>query len=46
VLLDANPLEDIGNTGKIRAVVLRGKVLDRTALDEMLSSVEKFAAAN
>jgi len=46
VLLDANPLDDISNTGKIRAVVLRGKFLDRIALNDILSSVEKFAATN
>jgi cytosine/adenosine deaminase-related metal-dependent hydrolase len=37
VLLDANPLEDIHNTQKIRAVVLNGKYLDRTALDKLLA---------
>jgi imidazolonepropionase-like amidohydrolase len=37
VLLDANPLEDIGNTRKIRAVILRGKFLDRAALDNLLA---------
>lgn len=36
VLLDANPLEDIGNTKKISAVVLRGRHLDRAALDALL----------
>lgn len=46
LLLDANPLEDIRNTQKIRAVVLRGKLLDRGALDEILASVQKFAAAH
>lgn len=46
VLLDANPLEDIANTTKIRAVVLHGKMLDRATLDAMLSSVEKFATSN
>ncbi|MGC1906327.1 MAG: amidohydrolase family protein [Candidatus Acidiferrum sp.] len=46
VLLDANPLDDIRNTEKIRALILRGKLLDRVALDQMLSSVEKFAATN
>jgi imidazolonepropionase-like amidohydrolase len=46
VLLDANPLADIRNTQKIRALILRGRLLDRTALDELLSSEEKFAAAN
>jgi imidazolonepropionase-like amidohydrolase len=37
VLLDANPLEDIHNTQKIRAVVLNGKYLDRAALDNLLA---------
>jgi imidazolonepropionase-like amidohydrolase len=46
VLLDANPLEDIHNTQKIRALVVRGKLLDRAALDALLSSSQKFAAAN
>jgi imidazolonepropionase-like amidohydrolase len=44
VLLDANPLEDIANTKKIRAVVLAGRYLDRTELDRMLKRVEKAAA--
>jgi cytosine/adenosine deaminase-related metal-dependent hydrolase len=44
VLLDANPLEDIANTKKIRAVVLAGRYLDRTELDRMLKGVEKAAA--
>jgi imidazolonepropionase-like amidohydrolase len=43
VLLDANPLEDIQNTQKIRAVVLNGKVLDRSALDGLLERAAKFA---
>jgi imidazolonepropionase-like amidohydrolase len=46
VLLDANPLYDIHNTQKIRGVILRGKFFDRSALDEMLAKVERFAAAN
>jgi imidazolonepropionase-like amidohydrolase len=36
VLLDADPLADIGNTRRIRAVVVNGRLLDRTALDAML----------
>jgi imidazolonepropionase-like amidohydrolase len=44
VLLDANPLEDIANTKKIRAVVVAGRYLDRTELDRMLKGVEKAAA--
>ena len=43
VLLDANPLDDIHNTQKIRAVLLHGQLLDRPALDSLLSSVGHFA---
>jgi imidazolonepropionase-like amidohydrolase len=46
LLLDANPLDDIHNTRKIRAVIVRGKLVDRNALDELLTKEEKFAAAN
>lgn len=46
VLLDANPLEDIRNTNRIRAVVVNGKILDRDALDSMLAAVEKNAGVN
>jgi imidazolonepropionase-like amidohydrolase len=46
LLLDANPLEDIRNTEKIRAVVIRGTLLDRGALDGILSAVTKFAKAH
>ncbi len=31
-----NPLEDIRNTARIRAVVLDGRYLNRTALDKLL----------
>src|ERR1700733_1064856 len=44
VLLDANPLEDIANTKKIRAVVLAGRYFDRSELDRMLKGVAKAAA--
>ncbi|HEY2592049.1 MAG TPA: amidohydrolase family protein, partial [Steroidobacteraceae bacterium] len=44
VLLDANPLDNIANTKKIRAVVLAGRYLDRPELDRMLKGVEKAAA--
>ena len=37
VLLDANPADDIRNTQKIRAVILRGKFLDRENLDKLLA---------
>jgi hypothetical protein len=43
VLLDANPLEDISNTQKIRAVIANGRYFDRPALDELLADVEKAA---
>ena len=44
VLLDANPLDEIGNTKKIDAVVYGGKPYTRDQLDEMLATVEKLAA--
>jgi len=46
VLLDSNPLDDIHNTQKIHAVILRGKSLDRSALDQLLINAERFAVAN
>jgi imidazolonepropionase-like amidohydrolase len=46
LLLDGNPLDNIGNIGRIRAVFVRGKLLDRQMLDDMLESVEKFAGEN
>ncbi len=38
VLLDANPLEDIRNTQRIGAVVMRGRLLQRRELDALLAS--------
>ncbi len=38
VLLDANPLEEIRNTERIWAVVLRGKLLQKPALEELLAT--------
>jgi imidazolonepropionase-like amidohydrolase len=46
VLLEANPLSDIQNTQRICAVILRGKLLDRKALDGTLVAEKNFAAAN
>src|SRR5215472_1577184 len=46
VLLGANPLEDIGNTKKITAVIARGRVFDRAALDRILIDVEAAAKSN
>jgi imidazolonepropionase-like amidohydrolase len=43
VLLTANPLEDIRNTQKISAVLARGRLFDRAALDEILTQVEAAA---
>jgi imidazolonepropionase-like amidohydrolase len=37
VLLDGNPLADITNTMKIRAVVANGRYFDRAALDGLLA---------
>jgi len=45
VLLDANPLEDIRNTQKIRGVFMQGHYFDRQALDGLLQKVETQAAA-
>jgi imidazolonepropionase-like amidohydrolase len=45
VLLDANPLEDIGNTRKISVVIRSGKYLDRAALDKLLAEAKSAAAA-
>ena len=43
VLLDANPLDDIRNTTKINSVVVNGRFLDRTALDQLLTQVRAIA---
>jgi imidazolonepropionase-like amidohydrolase len=40
VLLDANPLEDIRNTQKIRAVVADGRLYRRAELDRLMAKVE------
>jgi imidazolonepropionase-like amidohydrolase len=42
VLLNDNPLSDIANTRKIANVVYGGKLFTRTALDDMLTRVEKL----
>jgi hypothetical protein len=41
ILLDANPLQDIRNTSRINAVILRGQLLDRAALDAMLAKARE-----
>jgi CubicO group peptidase (beta-lactamase class C family) len=45
VLLEANPLEDIANTRRIAAVLLRGRYLDREGLDGLLADAERAAGA-
>ena len=46
VLLDADPLENIRNTERIRAVVVRGRYLDRKALDGLLAEELAFVGKN
>ena len=43
VLLERNPLADIHNTRSVEAVVLRGRFIERSALDEMLAQAETAA---
>lgn len=42
VLLNSNPLEDIQATQEISAVILKGQLFDRTALDNLLDVVLKI----
>ena len=46
VLLDADPLADIRNAQRIRAVIVNGTLLNRVELDRMLAGVERFAATH
>jgi imidazolonepropionase-like amidohydrolase len=46
VLLDANPLDDIHNTEKIRAVIVNGRLLERAELDAFLAEAEQFASSH
>jgi len=41
VLLDADPLADIANTRRIHAVVLRGRVFGREAIDRLKEEVKR-----
>src|SRR4030095_11165735 len=43
VLLDANPLLDIANTQKINGVVVAGKLINKSELQRMLSTIETAA---
>ncbi len=46
VLLDADPLADIANTTRIRAVVANGRYYDRVALDELLVQAQQAARSH
>lgn len=43
VLLDGNPLEEVGNVRRIHAVVAAGRLLDRPELDRLLAQVRDEA---
>jgi imidazolonepropionase-like amidohydrolase len=43
VLLEANPLDDVGNTRRIAAVVMNGRFLSREWLDKALGDAEAAA---
>ena len=45
ILLDANPLDDIANTRRIRAVIHDGRLYDRSRLDGLLAFVRNQAAS-
>ncbi|MCZ6717948.1 MAG: amidohydrolase family protein [Gammaproteobacteria bacterium] len=45
VLLDADPLSDIKNTSRIRAVVADGQYFDRESLDRMLDGIAVAVAS-
>jgi imidazolonepropionase-like amidohydrolase len=42
VLLNMNPLENIENTKSIETVIVRGKVINRKALDSLLAQAKSF----
>ena len=44
LVLDANPLQDIGATRKIRTVISKGSVYDRARLDKILADTKAWAA--
>ena len=46
VLLDANPLDQIGNARRINAVVANGRLYDRKTLDDLLSQLASTNATN
>ena len=44
VLLDGNPLDDIGNTRTIAAVVVNGRLFTKSQLQQMLADAERAAS--
>jgi imidazolonepropionase-like amidohydrolase len=42
VVLDADPLADVANVRRVRAVVARGRLLDRAALDGLLDEAARL----
>ena len=44
LLVDADPLVDIGNLARVSAVVSGGRLHDRAALDRLLAEARAFAA--
>ena len=46
VLLDADPLEDMRNTARIRSVVADGRLLRREDLDALLAEVRRIVSGN
>ena len=45
VVLDGDPTQDIRNVQRIHAVILRGKLFDRKALDQLLADAREHANA-
>ncbi len=46
LILEANPLDNIAATRKIHAVILKGRLLDRAALDALLANASAKASGN
>jgi imidazolonepropionase-like amidohydrolase len=46
VLLETNPLEEIANTSRIAAVILRGQFIPKTSLEAMLANSARMALRN
>ena len=46
LLLDANPVQDIGHTKDIHALIYRGQYLNRDRLDGMLESIKSLPFGN